>query len=1247
MALVFLPGVAHAADSSPDWENPAVFRIHKEPARATLMPFPDAVSALTRPRLDSPWCRLLNGPWKFHYVGTPAAVPADFPQPAFDVGSWEEIPVPSNWQLHGYGVPLYSNVTYPFAKDPPHVMGEPPVTFTNFPADQRNPVGCYRRTFTVPQTWHGRRVFVVFGGVDSALQLWVNGHAVGYSQDSRTPAEFDLTPYLIPGENVIAAAVYQHSDGSYLEDQDMWRLSGIFRDVYLWAAPPIDLRDVEVQAGYDPATRAGTLRVVVQTRHNGEASVTATVRARLLAPDGTARELPAVAVNLAGHGEATATLDGGSFPVEAWSAESPQLYTLHLTVEGTSVGDVAHYALRVGFRRSEIRNGNLLVNGQPVLIKGVNRHDHDPVTGHYVTAEAIRADLLAMKRANLNAVRTSHYPNDPRLLEECDELGLYVVAEANIEAHGMGWGADNNPLARDPAWGPAYLDRMRNLVERDKNHASVILWSLGNEAGDGVNFVENSRWTHERDPSRPVIYEQAVMRAHVDAFTPMYTSVDGCVRYAEAEEKKPAAEQRPMILAEYSHAMGNSSGNLGDYWRAFRAHRLLQGGFIWDWKDQGLVAHKPAVDAVRDQSEPARATRLNGVLDPREGLIVGGVVVPDGLKMAPGSALTVEVEARGNTRGRSTDNNDRNPADAHPLLTQGRDGFALVIDANNRAVEFEIATDARHVVRAPLPAEWEGRFHRLTGSYDGKSLGLAIDGTEQARVAVTGNLRPTDAAIGVGLNAEEGNQRFNGAIRRAAVFAAAAPGNAATAPETLLWLDLAAAAFAPAPRAFYAYGGDFNDRPNDRSFCFNGLVMADLTPSPQLAEVAKVSQDVHVRGVTFDGNHARAEIYNERFFRDLADLAAEWELTENGFVVARGGLELPMIEPQQTATVDLGTLPLVRRTAAEYHVRLIFRTRATTPWAPAGHVVAWDQVAVPGNVRARVATSPAAPVKVERANHRTIVTGTGFRAVFEEATGLLVSHQVNGREMLATPLRLNFWRPPTNNDEGARYPIRLAPWRHAGRDAVATSWAVSEESGEARLAADLRIPVGESTAHLDYTVDGTGAIGVVARIMPAGDTVPLLPRVGFQALVPSTLHHWTWFGRGPQENYRDRADGAWLGVFADEVDQLFHRYGDPQEAGNRTEIRWSEFSAADGSGLRVDADTLLEIAAYPCRPQDIELAHHPVDLPASSDVITVNIDLHQMGLGGTNSWGEEPLPQYRLLPGQSYELKFTLRPMQP
>ncbi len=569
-AAIVLAAFAAQAIAANDWEDQTVFARNKEMPHATLTPYANEREAIANVRNDSPFVKLLNGDWKFNWVRKPADRPTDFYKPSYDVSGWDTIPVPSCWELEGYGIPIYSNITYPFEKNPPFI------------GHDWNPVGSYRTGFTVPEDWDGREVFLHFEGVKSAMYLWINGKEVGYSQGSKTPAEFDVTKYLKKGENVLACEVYRWCDGSYMEDQDFWRLSGIFRDVFLFSTPAVHMRDFEVKTDLDDQYRDAALTVDVSlSRYARNAKGNYSVELSLLDSE-LAPVFEPVAKTVAVSGDnAQVTFSKDIANPAKWTAETPNLYTLLLTLRNPSGEVIEVERTNVGFRKVVVSGGQLLVNGKAVLFKGVNRHEHDPDHGRTLSTESMIEDIRLMKLHNINAVRTCHYPNDPRWYDLCDKYGIYLIDEANIETHGMGYHPDHT-LGNKPEWFEAHIERIRRMVERDKNHPSIVIWSMGNESGDGVNFVKCSEWIHHRDPSRPVHYERALEREHIDMVSIMYMGIDGLRKYAE----KP--QTRPYILCEYAHAMGNSVGNLQDYWDVIEKYPVLQGGFIWDWVDQGL-----------------------------------------------------------------------------------------------------------------------------------------------------------------------------------------------------------------------------------------------------------------------------------------------------------------------------------------------------------------------------------------------------------------------------------------------------------------------------------------------------------------------------------------------------------------------------------------------------------------------------------------------------------------------------------
>ena len=597
--------------SPPDWQTPTVLSNNKMAAHSPLSSWRGQADALANK--NSPSVISLDGQWQFSLFDRPQEVPDSWLHA--DPGAGKEITVPGNWQLQGYDRPIYTNVKYPFPCNPPLV-----------PSD--NPTGCYSRFIDLPDDWTGgESVRLVFNGVNSAFYLWCNGNMLGYSQDSRLPAEFDLTPWLQGGRNRICVMVLRWSDGSYLEDQDMWWLSGIFRSVQLLYKPLAHIQDVRITPDLDQNYQDGSLSVCVKTLNAENCSLQLSLyrETQLLQSSNMAIDNSPGAQSQSGSCNHLFKVD----KPDLWSAETPHLYRLTVSLIDPMSSEIESEAYSVGFRKIEIKQGQLLLNGQPLLIRGVNKHEHDPATGHTETLERVEQQLLLMKQNNFNAVRCSHYPHQPGFYDLCDRLGLYVVDEANIETHGM---TPMEKLAEDPRWSTAFLERMQNMVARDFNHPCIIIWSLGNESGYGSAHDAMYQWTKAADPSRPVQYEGGGANTAVtDIICPMYARTEEDVAYPDSDKVHRSLsswlaikdENRPVILCEYSHAMGNSLGNFSDYWQAFRQQPRLQGGFIWDWLDQGI-------DCYTDQGQHywAYGGDFGDVINDRQ-FCINGLNFPD------------------------------------------------------------------------------------------------------------------------------------------------------------------------------------------------------------------------------------------------------------------------------------------------------------------------------------------------------------------------------------------------------------------------------------------------------------------------------------------------------------------------------------------------------------------------------------------------------------------------------------------
>lgn len=584
LSLAFILWIACTSSfTQNDWENPQLFQRNREKAHATFFAYSNIENASENNLASEEFIKKLNGKWKFNYVNKISERPLDFFRIDFDNSDWDNISVPGNWEMYNYGFPNYTNIDYPFKMDQPKIE------------DRYSPVGSYVTYFEIPDNWNNREVFIQFGSVKSGFYIWLNGKEVGYNQDSKLPAEFNLTPYLVKGKNKLAVQVFQFTDGSYLEDQDFWRLSGIQRDVFLFARPKTHIRDIFAKALLDVNYKNGVFELNVELNNLDKQTVKNLIVSYHLYDANMKEVLNANSDKLIVNKNSTASCKfNATIPsVKKWSAEEPNLYKLAIMLYNARNKLLEATSINVGFRTTEIKGGQLLVNGQPILLKGVNRHEHDEYYGHVVSEESMIEDIRLMKRFNVNAVRTCHYPNDPKWYELCDKYGIYLYDEANIESHGYGYDPENT-LANKPEWKEAHIERCMNMLERDKNHPSVIVWSMGNEAGTGPSFLEAYQAMHKRD-TRPVFYDRAekltsIKERHTDIKGDMYR------RITDIQENWLGTDtERPFIWCEYAHAMGNSTGNFKEYWEFIHSNPQLQGGFIWDWVDQGLAKSKNGI----------------------------------------------------------------------------------------------------------------------------------------------------------------------------------------------------------------------------------------------------------------------------------------------------------------------------------------------------------------------------------------------------------------------------------------------------------------------------------------------------------------------------------------------------------------------------------------------------------------------------------------------------------------------------
>ncbi len=1039
-----------------DWENEQITGINKEPVHCTYVPYAGISQALADDANSSPYYLCLNGTWKFNWEKHPDMRPVGFYKPSFDVSYWDSITVPSNWQMAGYGIPVYTNETYPFVKSPPYVMKPAPAGWTS--QKMPDPVGSYRRTFTVPDSWGGKEIYLHFEGVQSAMYVWVNGEKVGYSEDGMTPAEFDVTRYIKKGDNMLAVEVYEWSDGSYMEDQDFWKLSGIFRDVFLFSVPKFHIADFFVQSDLNDDFSSAVLKTNLSFKNNGYRGDISIEGYLIKDRQDYQGEKPVFASCFKADREnKELNIETKVDRPELWSAETPNLYQLVMVMKDASGETTEVVSAPVGFRKIEIKDSQLMINGKSVLLKGVNRHEFDPSNGRYVSYESMLKDVVLFKQFNINAVRTSHYPDHPDFYKLCDRYGIYVIDEANLETHGMGYGKES--LSNDIRWRKAHVGRVMAMARRDKNHPSVIIWSLGNEAGPGENFAACRDELKKLDPVRPVHYERNNKFADIESC--MYPGVDKLEGIGKQDNPKP------FFICEYAHAMGNSVGNLQEYWDVIEKYKRLIGGCIWDWVDQGLK------------------------------------------KEIPGK-----------------------------------------------------------------PGEY-----------------------------------------------------------------------------------------------FYAYGGDYGDRPTNWTFCLNGLTTPDRSITPKMEEVKKVYQNIAVCPV--DLLNGKVSVQNKYRFTNLCKFGLSWELSCDGTIIEAGELDHFVLDPGKSADVIIQFKKPVLKAGSEYFLKIIFKLKTDESWAPRGHIVAWEQLPVPFKVPAVEPVSPRSldtPLLSEKGDWISI-SGKIFELRFNKKVGTITDLSYFGTSILKTnpeavyglhretdfiyqdtvtdervagPV-LNLYRAPVDNDRKEF----VKQWENAGLGFIMVpdvkSITVKQHQGFIEIGADIfsRSEKGYTVRqHTVYRVYGNGFIDVNTLFDPAPLACPL-PRLGFLMQMNEGFENISYYGAGPHENYRDRMRSAAIGRYGNTADQMFVPYLHPQDCGNRCAVRWFTVTDHNGTGMMIVADSLLNFSALHYTPSDFSRANHPYELKRRSETI-LTIDMQHCGLGG-RSCGPGPLKQYILNAGKT-AFRFSIRP---
>ncbi|WP_329521585.1 glycoside hydrolase family 2 TIM barrel-domain containing protein [Spirillospora sp. NBC_01491] len=1242
-----LPGLASASPSAPApppdvytyLDDPQMTGEGQEPAHALLRPY-TGVPEATAGGDGSRWTRPLDGDWRFALADRPGEVPAGFYREGYDTSRWRDVKVPHTWQSDRLDHPMFRNIpTEVWPDDPPRT-----------PRDI-NPTGAYVKRLDVPSDWSGRRTVVRFEGVTSAYFVWVNGKYAGYDQGGYTPAEFDVTDLVHKGANTVAVQVHRWSAGSYMEDYDQWRYSGIFRSVWAYSTPKTYLRDATITTGLDASYRDATLNADLTLAGKQGTRGAHTVRAALVAPDGRTVQRLSGKVTVAGE-TARVRLSAPVADPAKWSDETPNLYRLVLELVAPDGRVAQTTAETFGFRRIEVRDRQLLVNGKRILIKGVNRPETDPDTGRHQTRARMDSDVALMKRLNVNAVRTAHYPSDPYLYGLADRRGLWIDDEVDIETHNY-QDCTRPPgpqdcLADRPEWQKAFLERFQAMVARDKNHPSVLMWDTGNEAGLGAAHYTMAEWATATDPSRPLYHQSNTP----DGDAP-YAAVWG-PRYPTPArlEAQAAATTKPIVLGEYAHAMGNSLGNFREFWEVMRRHPQAQGGFIWDWAEAGL---RQPLTTTPDASGNNIRAWLQGL--PRtvpghhgKALYLSGLddfaeVYRDRRLDLTGRAVTLDAWVKP-ARPWTGD---------FTIVGKGDRSYALTM-ADEKTLEFFIHSGTWRTVRAPVPANWNDTWHRVTGSYDGTALRLYIDGRQAAAVPYGGTIDRSSSDVNVGRNSDTMQDAYKGRMAHGTLDEVRIYDRALAPAELASGADPKSGAVLALDFDRFDTGGTFLS--NGQSLSGeDGLVGADRYLQPELKQLAWTQSPIRVTRA--GGAGGTVTVASERAFAGTSDLELRWRYIEGGRTLGSGTRPLDL--PPGGSTQFAPPPPPANPAGAERWLTVEAVLKDRTWYGPAGHVVGFGQFPAGGTAVPGVRRPPSGEVRAVQDARTVTVTGGGFRYVFDKAKGTLTSMRSNGAELLRTGPELDVWRPPISNETYTWGRAEGEDWRKAGLDRLVTTPGTvtvtpgggsGAARGAAPRAAGPKVTVeitstvsGEADAWFDqtttYVVDGAGQIDLTHRVVPQGRvrTLPYLARIGHTLKAPDRFSTFAWYGRGKAENYTDRKDGTQMGVWSSSVDDQYVQYYRPQDHGNHDDVRWALLT--DGrAGLLVAGDLEVGVTPY----DDLDRALYPFARQRNPGWNTLHVDHSVTGVGDTPN----PVrPEYQVRPDREYSYTTLLRPLTP
>ncbi len=1156
-------------------QNAGMFEENQRPMLPKLVPFENKEAAIIKRESESEFYKSLNGEWKFKFEYTPYVFPENFYEKDFNDVDWDNIKVPSVWQREGYDHLIYRNVPMEFSPyDPPNV-----------PKDL-NPSGVYRRTFSINKDWQGRKTLLHFDGVKSNAFIWINGKYLGYDEGGMTPAEFDITNLLNENDNQITVLVTRWCDGSYLEDQDMWRYSGIFRDVYIYSKPKVSISDLTVVTDFDNEYKNANLSLDLTINSSDPLTEKYGFKISLFDDEGKQ-----VISELSAINNLSSVFNKEIIKPHQWSDEKPYLYTLIIELLDSKNYSVEIIKKKIGFRELEMINGQVCLNGKPIYIKGVNRHEHHPDYSSAVTEDIMLKDIFLMKQNNVNAVRTSHYPDSPLWYELCDEYGIFVQDEVNAECHYREYWFPHLEIYHD-----AFLNRFVGMIQRDKNHPSVIIWSTGNECGLAQVHFDMNDYARKTDKTRFVMHQSNTPDGeapYVDIIGPRYPTVSRLRHIAMTTNK-------PVVMGEYAHAMGNSLGQFDELWSLIFSMEKLQGGFVWDWVDQGL---NQKLILTPDESKYKIISAVMGnpeYIDGKKGKAIKLSGLDDWIEVYNHPVFdkltnNVKIEFWVKPDKWFIENSFVTRANQFGITQKHPDSLSFHINNywNN--------------ITASVPSDWNNTWHKIKAEYDGNEMRLFIDDKLEASKKYENNFEFTRYPVNIGRDISKNTDQHLGWMSNCAIDEITITGKINDKEETLLYLPLDKMY---EEGNFVYYGAS--------SFVCNGVVFYDRTPQPELYQMKKSQAPVK-----FELKDGEIEITNRYSFTNLNELDFNWYLYKNGELVKNGSLNVEC-SPFSSVKINSPVKEINSENDDEYILELTANIKEPKQWASKGDEITFEQFVLTGYTSLKSFT--AKDISVKETNNEFLINTGKTNLSINKSTGE-IKFSKNGKEILTGP-ELNVWRAPISNEWVDWGQAEAEDWYKTGLNRLQLdSVNVLKSNNEVIVQQYFRLPQNEDYIFNQFTFsfDDDGLIKINQKTDFLGYfNYEWLPRVGMKFKVPKSINNILWYGRGPFETYPDRKTGAKISKYSLSVDSFYVPYVQPEDYGNRTDVKWLKAEGDNSFTITTDETINFSVQNY----SDIERAVYPFQLK-EDEMYSLNIDYYVTGVGDTPV---PTLPKYRTYP---------------